>query len=1608
MRKPKKRPYFLPSLRIVALVLALSGLGGVRLPVPGFEGSLVVLIDASDSIGGAELEESRRKTVALLSALDPRERAAVLSFAEKPLVVVPFAPKAKAVAELEAARLSPSGTGTTDISAALLTAAEMLRDKSAPRIVLIGDGRQTAGASLALAGLGRSGIPIFAIPTGRKGSDIGSVRLDAPSVARPGETIPVSLSFDSRRKDAISVELFVDGILEERRALDARSGKNRAEFSVRGGTRGARLVEARVVVEEGSPVTGARALSLVSIEGTAKVLVAAKTGSVSPIAAALLAQGLPSEPVAAERLPSSFLGYLGVSAIVLDDIPALAMTEAQQDALVEFVASGGGLLVVGGPSSLGRGEYYSTPLEGILPVSTDTRRRILYTRARILFAIDHSGSMAESAGPPVKAERSGEAVPAVRSKLRAAIEGVAAAVEGLNPQDEVGIIGFDAVPTWILPFTPADKTARILDSLAFEGGGGGTDLSSVFGEIVAGFGPPGPTKRHAIILTDGLTAQADYQALSAELAANNISASTIGIGPVVNDELLARIARWNGGEYYRAELDDIPRVIDRETVRATRDLLREGRISLRRSSDSSVVEGVLDDARPIGGYVVVERKPLAAVLIEAESEEGAFDPILSAWNYGRGRVAVFASDSGERWLSSWIGGDAYNRLWAQTIRSVEKKGGEGRLRAEARVEGAEARIVVEARDEAGRAGRGLSIRGTMAALDPAEAGSDGSGASGQGAMRDFGLTEKAPGRYEAIIELGGEGMFRLEFTEEISGASASVLAIAQKESEGESGPDSRTLEWLAEETGGALLAAPESSLPPRKGSWSFISAGPLLVLAALLLFLAELVARSAVVGHFSRALSDARERRARVDAQAAAFERPKRSEARRTSSGGFFSLIALFALASFPFREAVAQTPYGAPAQGSKAETWYVAGPFARTDMKAFAEPLEADHFAAEGGETRIAPGPIQAAASIPWTEVEGIEGKPDLSEIGGSALDDTAYAYRRFEAEEAGARILSLASHGAVKLSLNGAIVYNEPGARREKGERFVLVNVKKGGNELLAKSLRGVGAFSFSARLLRADAYAAERTGRARSAAKNDAAKEQSKAGASRSRAFILLHERIIAKGGVLRGLLAVDSVEWPSGNRELVVRDRAGTELGRFECVAGASFSFDLPVGYEGPASISLASGASSSGADGGVSFLAGNAEAFRSGAVAAGRALARAARYSIAYRAAVGESYAADEGREAIDLEASCSHLADLLEGLGPEAPAHFERALSAALGIEAFRRGGNRAGERLGEAREYALRDTRNASLVPYSVSRLPSPTVAGKRALVIVIGPSPLIPGTAPLFDEGGIEPLGAGIRDGAIGDRHLGASATVLSLGGSSGSSTEGADSTVAAIDRLARAYEADRDRIYLAGFGEGGRRALAVALAAPDKFAAVAVFGAGSPQERLEAVGTLPLLVVNGERGGTNFPLDRVSLERLAEEAPALRVERTKGGDTEAWSSWIAQEGPAKLFSHFAGYRRNAWPLVVRLASPAPRIGSAFWLTRLVPSEGKARAFVSIVDERHVEVEVSGASSITLDLRHPSLAKSGRILIGISGRAIAADAGLSSARFDYSPATGLFARSP
>ncbi len=815
----------LTTLRIIIIIITIFALAGTSILLPIKKHEIVILFDVSQSIAKEQIERSRINAIDMIKKMKNKDKISIITFAGDTNILSESLSPDETIRLLDTTQLNASNDEQTDLYKALRVGTELLKKKYGDRyMVLFSDGRPTLGDPILTTSGDIYSIPIYTVPSGTSTNEVITKALTIPEVIHQNENIFTEWELTSNKKQSIITTIKIDDKVIEKKKIDLLKGNNKIQLVINSGSSGVHNMAIEAKTNDGKNLKRAEIESLFTVKGSPKVLIINGNSYNTPVSNALRIQGFSVDTKSIEELPDKASGYIGYQAVILDNVHALYITESQQYELQNYVSGGGGLLIVGGDKSLGRGDYFDTPLEEMLPVESDIRQRLFYARSSILFVIDHSGSMSEMVGNT--------------SKQIAAMQGVARSIKELDPNDEVGILTFDEQPSWVIGFTPAKEINKIMDKLSTLQEGGGTNMESAFKEVVKTFFELGPRKRHVIVLTDGLTSAANFQEYTNKLISLGVTVSTIGIGNEINETLLRSIANWGGGKFYRAELDQIPRVMTKETIRMTRELMQEGNFKLQIKNKSSMVEGILDYRQYISGYILTKAKEMSNVYLETKNKESPdkMDPILVSWRYGNGNVAVFTSDSGKRWLSSWSNNISFNRLWSQILRSIERGSLDQGLRTNAEIEAGSIHLSVDAIGEDRKLKTGLKLIGWQ--LDNKD--------------NIFNLSETLSGHYEAYVPIEGSGLMQYEIKDIHNNTYGLAWVWNTPGNElNNSGPDMTMLEKISEISKGKILNINEYSIPKTRWSISHYRIDIFLLLIALTLFLVELFFRSTSFGQLS-------------------------------------------------------------------------------------------------------------------------------------------------------------------------------------------------------------------------------------------------------------------------------------------------------------------------------------------------------------------------------------------------------------------------------------------------------------------------------------------------------------------------------------------------------------------------------------------------------------------------------------------------------------------------------------------------------------------------------------------------------------------------------------
>ena len=767
--RPFRLGTWLRAGAIAALVIALA-----QPTLPRSGGNLAVVVDVSDSVGDSAL--------AAFSGLD-----ATLGDAELYLTAAETA----RVMSLPTTAPGFLRGASTDLARALQVAGAA----GANRVLLVSDG-VTSEAAL-LASLPDVPVDVLWVPS-RSGVRLAELLL--PDLATPGQPLEALAVVESDVATTVTLRATAGGLDLEPFTVEVQPGKTALPFRFTAPE--AATVAVSVSMETAATVAGAARLQgEVSIRTRPPLLVIDDPA----LAAVLRTQGLS----VVDGDVADVISPLAYCAVVVRG-SAAQFTPGQLDLLRGFVDNGGGLMMTGGPESFGFGAWYRTPVEDILPVTTDLRTEVSLPLVALVMVVDRSQSMAT--GSP--------------SKIELAKEGAIQVVELAYQDDLLGLMVFSDVAStrWVFELRPATERGKreMLQGILGIGTSGGTVLGPAYEQSLTALEATDAAVKHVIVLSDGrlydgggpfASSQAtgpDFAALAAQGLANSITTSTIAIGQEADFERLRQIAEAGGGRYYEAlDVATLPRIFTNEALTATRALLiDEPTVPVARPNQLLSFPAGLP---PVDAYIATTIKSDAQEVLEGRDGE----PLLAIRRVGLGRTAALTTD-----LNAWAGAfGAWDGLpgalgtlgrWLQAVPSSYD--------ATVSRDGTELVVIVDAvRGGEYVNNERLSARFGGAAVE---------------------LDQVAPGRYTGRLP------WRDDAGREVVVSSGSEVvarsAVAGPDPEFAAVDGAALLATVAQRTGGQVVTGPEYQ-PPAGGLRS--SLWPFAVGAALLLFLGELAWR---------------------------------------------------------------------------------------------------------------------------------------------------------------------------------------------------------------------------------------------------------------------------------------------------------------------------------------------------------------------------------------------------------------------------------------------------------------------------------------------------------------------------------------------------------------------------------------------------------------------------------------------------------------------------------------------------------------------------------------------------------------------------------------------
>lgn len=641
------------ALRILVALALLGAFFNIGINRDARHVATVFVVDASDSLGINGQNEAVEFVRDALDEMPADARAAVVMFGRDSRIELLM--QYQVSLSHPSVVVDPSGS---NLAAALRLGGAILPSDARRRIVLVSDGRSTNGDVVHEAEQQRSRgviVDTVSLNSADVGDDVAITGVRVPSRVAEGDEAFIAVKLESTFEGSVDVTLLADGELLSSRRVDVVRGAQTVTFSDTATQIGLRRYQVRIESANDGIGQNNTAFAAVDVEGPPRVLVVeGKQDEGTRLAAALEAGGLNVHVIPVQLFPQ-LEELLTYSSIVLVNVDKNQMSNHQIRSLGGAVRDGGrGLVTIGGDQSYGVGNYHRSELELLLPVVSEVEAHQERKTVAQVIAVDTSGSMSGGLGG--------------FNKTDIARASIARSAAVLSIDDEIGVLAFDTSERWVMELQQPSQRA-INNAIALLDPDGGTDMTRVLGTAAEALRKSERSLKHIILFTDGFASGAELQGLMTDagsLAGEGITVSVVATGDNASGELVD-VAKAGKGRFYPGrDLQKIPEIIMRETIRAARDYIEEGEFLPTITSSSPVVAN-LGTSPLLLGYVATTAKPLGSTLMTIGPKQ---DPLLVRWQIGLGAVASWMSDASLRWSQRWAGWGGYVGFWSKVVRDT--------------------------------------------------------------------------------------------------------------------------------------------------------------------------------------------------------------------------------------------------------------------------------------------------------------------------------------------------------------------------------------------------------------------------------------------------------------------------------------------------------------------------------------------------------------------------------------------------------------------------------------------------------------------------------------------------------------------------------------------------------------------------------------------------------------------------------------------------------------------------------------------------------------------------------------------------------------------------
>ena len=724
-RKTVKKilPVVLHSVIAFLLVLIISGFSIVE---KSRTHAVMILADFSYSTQNLH-KNINTHAEELLKIIDEKTPVGVIAFSAEQIYSIKLDENTKT---LKTEMLENEATNIAD---ALEYAFEVAPKDKALRIILLSDGLENEGNADAMAYyLSTRGVRIDAMYYDSINSSYPEVQIGSftgPEGCYIGTEVSLVADIKTNHKTSSKISLYDGDTLIYTKDMELKEGSNVAEIKLIPESAG--IGKYKIVVSDVQDTVEKNnsAYFCLDVADRPSVLILSPEKHKARELEAVLKVNNNVTLMTAYDAPNTITELCKYDEIILSNVGYYDLPRSFDQLLDIYVSVyGRSLLAVGGDSTFMYGNMLDTTLESMLPVEFKLNESVEGRTVALMLVLDCSSSM--------NTER-----------MTVSKQGAINCLQVMSENDYVGIVSFSTEAYLEAPLTAANDNnketlKRVISGLK---NGSGTYYSPALKLAKDELLKSDADIKHIMFLSDGQPVDGGYDQIVMEASEAGITVSTIGLGFYSSNlEYMAMVGK--GRYYYVSGADELPDIMLSETEQAKANSYIVGDFTPVVSDFGELTENIGDAKLPnLGGYLGMTLKENGNAYISTETGH----PIYSEWQYGQGKVAVFASDFTGEWSRAWFDSDLGKSLISQMVATtVDDIHNYSALVPRYEVDGSRVNVYVTSPNQ--KSDNTVSIEvlyETSAVPDVIQ------------------MTELYPGSYKATFDVIGEGKYEITFKE---------------------------------------------------------------------------------------------------------------------------------------------------------------------------------------------------------------------------------------------------------------------------------------------------------------------------------------------------------------------------------------------------------------------------------------------------------------------------------------------------------------------------------------------------------------------------------------------------------------------------------------------------------------------------------------------------------------------------------------------------------------------------------------------------------------------------------------------------------------------------